>query len=115
MKKNVISEQRWKLDDFMLKNKTGIWNSVDKWVLKTGDDDLIYIENYSKATVLEATSDGEVIEEVFEEGKVEQQWKKGKPDGEGYFVLESHSEMPKVISSISKSCLELKGNSEMDN
>ena len=94
----------------MLKNKAGLWKSVDKWVFKTVYDDLFYIENNSKTYVLEFTSDGKVIEEVFEEGKVEQQWKKGKSDGEGYFILESHSEMPKVITGISESGLEIKGN-----
>ena len=107
---NYISEQRWKLDDFMLENKAGIWKSVDKWVFKTGDDDLIYIENNSKAQVMEATSDGKVILEVFEEGKVERQWKKGKPDCRGYFILESHFEGPKVITAISENGLEIKGN-----
>ena len=39
-----------------------------------------------------------------------EQWRKGKSDGEGYFILESHSEMPKVITGISESGLEIKGN-----
>ena len=63
-----------------------------------------------KKKVLGATSDGKVIQEVFVEGKAEQLWKKGKPDAEGYFTLESHSEMPKVITAISESGLEIKGN-----
>ena len=79
------------------------------WIFKTKDDDLIYIENTSKSKVLQATSDGKVILEVFEEGKVEQLWKKGKPDTEDYFTLESHSEVPGVITAISKSGLKIKG------
>ena len=93
----------------MLKNKAGIWKSVDKWVFKTGEVDMIYIENNSKTNVLEATSDGKVIEEVFVEGKADQLWKKGKPDDEGYFTLEN-SGVPKVITTISESGLEIKGN-----
>ena len=80
------------------------------WIFKTKDNDLVYIENTSKTKVLEATSDGKVIQEVFEEGKAEQLWKKGKPMAQDYFTLESHSEVPKVITAISESGLEIKGN-----
>ena len=79
------------------------------WLFKAKDDDLIYIENTSKTKVLQFTSDGNVTQEVFEEGKAEQLWKKGKPDAEGYFTLESHSEMPKVITA-DFDCLRIKGN-----
>ena len=80
------------------------------WIFKTKDNDLVYIENTSKAKVLQATSDGKVIQEVFEEGKAEQLWKKGEPMAQDYFTLESHSEVPKVITAISESVLEIKGN-----
>ena len=56
-----------------------------------------------------ATSDGKVFQEVFVEGKTDQLWKKGKPDAEGYFTLEN-SGVPKVITAISESGLEIKGN-----
>ena len=69
---------------------------------------LIYIENNSKTKVLQATSDGKVIQEVFVEGKAEQLWKKGKPDAEDYFTLESRSKVPKIITAISESDLEIK-------
>ena len=85
----------------MLKNKEGakvVWKSDDLWLFKAKDDDLIYIENTSKTKVLQATSDGRVIQKVFVEGKPEQLWKKGKPDAEDYFTLESHSKEPKVIT-----------------
>ena len=76
---------------------------------------MICIEKSSKTNVLEATSDGKVIEEVFVEGKMEQQWKKGMPDDEGYFNIESHFQVatglpPKVLTAISESGLEIKGN-----
>ena len=92
----------------MLKNKAGLWKSVT-WTFKTKDDDLIYIENASKTKVLQATSDGKVIQEVFVDGKADQLWKKGKPDAEGYFTLEN-SGVPKVLTAISESGLKIKGN-----
>ena len=79
------------------------------WNFEFKDNDLIYIENTSKAKVLEATSDGKVIQEVFVADKAEQLWKKGKPDTEGFFTLEN-SEMPKFITAISESGLEIQGN-----
>ena len=83
------------------------------WIFKNKDDDLIYVENTSKTKVLQATSDGKVIQEVFVEGKAEQLWKKGKPDAEDYVTLESHSKVPKVITAISERDLEIKGNITM--
>ena len=93
----------------MLKNKAGLWKSVDSWTFKTKDDDLIYIENTSKTKVLGATSNGKVIQEFSVEGKANQLWKKGKPDAEDYFTLENSGE-PKVLTAISESGLEIKGN-----
>ena len=93
----------------MLKNKGELWKSVDAWIFKPKDDELIYIENTSETKVLGATSDGKVIQEVFVDGKADQLWKKGKPDAEGYFTLEN-SGVPKVITAISESGLEIKGN-----
>ena len=57
------------------------------------------------------TSDGKVIQEqeVIIEGKADQLWKKRKPYVEGYFTLEN-SRVPKVITAIYKSGLEIKGN-----
>ena len=60
--------------------------------------------------VLEATSDNKVNEVVFEDGKAEQLWKKGKSDAEGYFTLESQSEVPKVLTAFSENGSEIKGN-----
>ena len=96
----------------MLKNKAGLWKSVDSWAFKTKDNDLICIENTSKTKVLEATSDGRVIQEFSVEGKANQLWKKGKPDAEDYFTLENSGE-PKVLTAISESGLEIKGNTIM--
>ena len=106
---NSFSGQRWKLDDNMLKNKAGLWKSVDSWIFQTKEDDLMYIENTSKTRVLGVTSDGKIIQEVFVEGKADQLWKKGNPDAEGYFTLEN-SGVPKIITAISENGLEIKGN-----
>ena len=101
--------QRWKLDDNKkLENKAGLWKSVDSWSFKTKNDDLISIENTSKTKVLEATSDGKVIEEAFVEGKADQLWIKGEPDADGYFTLK-HSGVPKFLTAISESDLEIQG------
>ena len=82
-----MPSQLWKIDDNRLKNKEGVWTSVDMWNFKTKDDNLIYIENISKAKFLGTTIDGKVILEDFEENKAEQLWQKGIPNGEGYFTL----------------------------
>jgi hypothetical protein len=98
----------------MLKNKKGLWKSVDLWNFKTKDDDLIYIENTSKTKVLETTYDNQVILKDFEEDKAEQLWRKGEPDAKGYFILvpslPSSVTVPKVITAIFGSDLEIKGN-----
>ena len=93
----------------MLKDKAGLWKSVDSWVFKTEAENFIYIENTSKTKVLGTTSDDKVIQEVFEDGKADQIWKKTKADKEGYVTLQKQME-PKVITAISESGLEIKGN-----
>ena len=91
-----------------------MWNNVDNWNFKTKDD-LIYIENSSETKVLEALRNGTVILKNFEEDKAEQLWKKGEPNAEGYFTLES-STVPKVLTAIASvgqgpaESLEIKGN-----
>ena len=83
------------------------------WIFKPKDDDLIYIENTSKAKVLGATSDGKVILEDFEEGKAHQLWKKRELDAEDYYLTLEKSEMPKVLTAVSESSLEIKGSITM--
>ena len=48
MKFNYFAEQKWKLDKNMLKNKAGLWKSVDSRIFKPKGEDLISIENTSK-------------------------------------------------------------------
>ena len=82
--------------------------SDEKWKFKTKDG-LISIKNVQKTKVLGTTNDCEVILEDLEENKDEQLWKKGEPNDEGYFTLEN-SEAQKVMTAISSSSLEIKGN-----
>ena len=113
---NSFSGQRWKLDDNKkLENKEGVWKSDDLWSFKPKDNDLIYIENTSKTKVLGATNYVEVNLEDFEEGKAHQLWKKGELDAEDYFTLEKFEKIgvPKVLTAISESSLEIKGNISM--
>ena len=89
----------------MLQNKEGLWKSNEMWTFTTKND-LIYINNISKAKVLGATNDGEVVLEDFEEDKKELLWKKGEPNDEGYFTLEN-TEVSKVMTATSSTSLEL--------
>ena len=72
----------------MLQNKEGIWKSNDMWNF-TSKGDLICIENINKTKVWGTTNDSKVILENFEEDKNGQLWKKGEPNAEGYFTLET--------------------------
>ena len=99
----------------MLTNLKGIWQSVDLWNLTTKDD-LVYIENTTKKKVLAISNNNQIILEDFEAGKAEQLWKRGEPNDIGYYILESslkglpfHKNVPKVITAISESGLEIKG------
>ena len=66
------------------------------------------ILNISKNKVLGITNDCKVILEDFAEDNYnpKQLWK-GEPDTEGYFVLEN-SELPKLLTAVSTSSLEMK-------
>ena len=95
----------------MLKNKAGKWKSTGfLWIFKTKEDDLIYIENTSNKKVLGATRKSKVILEDSEEGHVQQLWKKGKTDAQGYFTLENFGVPNLVITATSESDLKIKGN-----
>ena len=109
---NSFSAQRWKLDDDkLLINKAEFWES-DKWTFKTRNDVSINIVNTRQTKGLRATSNGSVIEEFFIRDHHRQLWKKGKPDAQDYFTLESSVKfgVPKVLTAISKTGLEVQGN-----
>ena len=82
--------------------------SDEEWNFKAKDD-LIYIENISKTKTLQAESWEEVVLKDFEEDEAEQLWKKGEPNAEGYFTLESSS-VPKVLTATSSNDLKVQGN-----
>ena len=99
----------WRLDGNMLQNKADhLWMSDEEWNFNQTKDDLFYIENISKTKVLEATIDGEVILEDFQEYKAEQLWKKGESSGKGYFTLEN-SKLLKIMTAYNN-ILQVKGN-----
>ena len=84
--------------------------SDEEWNFKAKDD-LIYIQNITKSKTLELYSHYVYLRD-FEEDKAEQLWKKGEPNAEGYFTLES-SKLPKVLTAVysaSRKILEIKGN-----
>ena len=72
----------------------------------------VYVENTSRKKVLEVKSDGKVDLEDFDEGNAHQLWRKGELDAENYFTLEN-SGVPKVLTAIFESSLEIKGNITM--
>ena len=105
----------------MLLNKEGLWTSDDEWNFKTKDD-LIYIENTSKAKVFGAVSTSfiglwtiEVMLGDFIKKETNQLWKKGESDAEGYFTLENPVwsrvyGVPMIMTATSSKSLKLKGN-----
>ena len=106
----LVSSQLWKLYGNILRNADPFmfWTSDDVWKFKTKDD-LIYIENISKAKVLGATNNSKVILETLKENKAGQLWKKGISDANnGYYTIEN-SEVPKVLTASFLGDLEIKG------
>ena len=67
----------------------------------------MYVANISKNKDLGATNDRKVILQDFAEDNPKQLWK-GRPDTEGYFVLENF-ELPMVLTAVSLNSLEIKG------
>ena len=72
------------------------------------DTSKIYIENNSKTKVLGTTNHKKVILEDQKDypGMMDQLWKVGVHDNEGYFTLESGSKR-KFLTAISSSSLEI--------
>ena len=108
--------QRWKIHNNLLQDKAGLWKSVDSWIFISEEDEEICIENTTKEKVLGAMSDNKVIQECLVDDKPDHQlWKKGEPDEEGYFTLQNSFALQdsgelKVLTAISDSNLEIKGN-----
>ena len=123
-----LGSQLWKLEGNMLLNKEGLWTSDDIWNFKInlfnndsepvkGKENWIYIENGSKAKFFGIKKYGSEV--ILDSGQVPQQWIQGVPNAEGYFTLKSVNFYSdgKVITAISSSGLEVRGNicnSEID-
>ena len=96
-----------------MKNKEGIWIPQNKWkILPRPGCKWIHIQNSNTEKVLGTTHDGKVIEEDLDLDKPEQLWRIGRPNSEGYFILENSKmvdEKLKVMTAISESSLEIRG------
>ena len=119
--KPFLGSQLWKLEGNMLLNKEGLWTSDDIWNFKInlfnndsepvkGKENWIYTENRSKAKYFGIKQYGSEV--ILESGQVPQQWIQGVPNAEGYFTLKSVNFYSdgKVITAISSSGLEVRGN-----
>ena len=116
--KFFLDSQLWKLKGNVLLNKEGLWISSDMWNFKTnlisndsepvkGKENWIYIENKSKAKFLGTAKYGSKV--ILD--KAAQVWKQGVPNTEGYFIVENFKAVQgKVITAISSSGLEIRGN-----
>ena len=116
--KFFLDSQLWKLKGNVLLNKKGLWTSPDIWNFKTnlisndsepvkGKENWIYIENKSKAKFLGTAKYGSKV--ILD--KAAQVWKQGVPNTEGYFIVENFKAVQgKVITAISSSGLEIRGN-----
>ena len=72
--------------------------------------DYIYIENISNKKVLESTPNGTVVEEDFQDGKIEQHWyMDAVPKTEGYFTLLETIGKYRLLTALSSNILEMKG------
>ena len=119
--KFFLDSQLWKLKGNVLLNKEGLWISSDMWNFKTnlisndsepvkGKENWIYIENKSKAKFLGTAKYGSKV--ILD--KAAQVWKQGVPNTEGYFIVENFKAVQgKVITAISSSGLEIRGNTSL--
>ena len=119
--KFFLDSQLWKLKGNVLLNKEGLWTSADIWNFKTnlisndsepvkGKENWIYIENKSKAKFLGTAKYGSKV--ILD--KAAQVWKQGVPNTEGYFIVENFKAVQgKVITAISSSGLEIRGNTSL--
>ena len=119
--KFFLDSQLWKLKGDVLLNKEGVWTSADTWNFKTnlisndsepvkGKENWIYIENKSKAKFLGTAKYGNKV--ILD--KAAQVWKQGVPNTEGYFIVENFKAVQgKVITAISSSGLEIRGNTSL--
>ena len=108
LRKYFLGSQLWKLENNILHNKGKIWESDEKWAFKRQTIDLIYIENISTKKVLGSTNHL-VSQEDYVKGKGQQLWKKGEPNAEGYYTLETSSGT-NIMTAVTSKVLVIKGN-----
>ena len=96
----------WKLQDHKLINRGNDWKSDEEWNF-TSQGNMILIENVSKKQVLGISSNFIVTERDEDQNDSTQLWKKGKPNAEGFFILEN-SEFPMVMSAMSAYTIEIR-------
>ena len=84
-----------------------VWNSSNKWELKPINATFVHIENSSNGKFLSVTKNNTIVEEEKDEAKAEQEWEKGTPNGEGFFLLISSAR--KVLTATSADKLDIKG------
>ena len=95
----------WKLEDHKLINKGNDWQSNEEWNFIT-QGNMILIKNVSKKQVLGISTNAIVIEKDEDQDDSTQLWKKGKPDAEGFFILEN-SQFPMVMTAMSSNTIKI--------
>ena len=89
----------WKLqDNNKLINRGNDWKSNEVWNFTT-QGNMILIENVSERKVLGISTNNIVIKKDEDQDDSTQLWKKGKPNAEGFFILEN-SEFPMVMTAM---------------
>ena len=87
-------------------NKADVWQSNDKWELKT-DDSTYYIMNVSENKVL-CAENGQVSLEALGLHDERQMWEKGDTNDEGYFTL-TNPDTEKVLTATYLNGLAIEG------
>jgi hypothetical protein len=96
----------------VLKNKANGLSNVWTNLVDVPGTTMFYIKS-STGEVLECNTNDKQVASVVNTGKAEQLWVKGSPNEEGYFTIKSSEEcskVPKFMTAISASTLEIKGN-----
>ena len=85
-----------------------LWQSNDSWTFSNLNGTFAHIKNNSTKTVLAAANTFTVNEGIFNQNDIQQRWRKGVENSEGYFTL-TNVYSQKALTAISKDCLETKG------
>lgn len=92
----------WKLEDTSLKNKQKNWKSDDEWEFTNHSQSTILIKNLSKNKILTLDDYGLNVDlkamEIDQDEELNQQWRIGPMDEDGYFNLINNSTKNMLIS-----------------